>query len=169
MRHGSFVACAAVALAILTSPVGAQTVPPDQSPYPETSVPPAPPPDRARQPAPELPPFIPPPRARIYDHHRTTAHRRATPHHRPTAHNRATAHHRVTAHHVTHSHHPAVHLSKATMRQCHKMTYRQIMRNSSCRALMSQDLAAAERHHATTHHRAKTAHHSTKHHRRHGR
>jgi hypothetical protein len=151
-------------LALLALPVGAQTVPPDQSPYPETSVPPAPPPDRAMpQAAPELPPFIPPPRARIYDHHRTTAH------HRPAPHHRATARRHTTAHQVTREHHPAVHLSKRTMRQCHKMTYRQIMQHSSCRALISQDLAAAERHHATTHHHAKTAHHSTKHHRRRGR
>jgi hypothetical protein len=168
MRHGPFVACAAVALAIFAVPVGAQTVPPDQSPYPETSVPPAPPPDRARQPAPELPPFIPPPRARIYDHHRTTARHRATPHHRATANHRATARRHTTAHQVTRELHPAVHLSKRTMRQCHKMTYRQIMQHSSCRALIRQDLAAAERHHSTAHHHAKTAH-STKHHRRRGR
>ena len=35
-----------------------------------------------------------------------------------------------------------MHFSAKTIRSCHAMTYRQIMRNSSCRAMIKQELAA---------------------------
>lgn len=83
-----------------------------------------------------------------------------------------------------------MHASKKTIRKCHSMTYSQIMRSSSCRALMRQDIAGAEqpRHHAkhdrkaskhdrkSSKHERKTGdtkHETSKHHRttthRHGR
>ena len=37
----------------------------------------------------------------------------------------------------------AMHFSAKTVRSCHAMTYRQIMRSSSCRAMMSQELSAS--------------------------
>jgi len=45
------------------------------------------------------------------------------------------------------------------------MTYKQIMRNGSCRALLRQELNAGERrHHRASHHPAR--HHRSKHRRR---
>jgi hypothetical protein len=65
-----------------------------------------------------------------------------------------------------------VHFSAKTVRSCHAMTYRQIIRNSSCRAMIKQELAAptpthranhkASAHRATHHGTSKTARrHST--------
>jgi hypothetical protein len=46
------------------------------------------------------------------------------------------------------------------------MTYKQIMRYSNCRSLMSQDLKAAERRHHLASHHHHTAHHDAAHHHR---
>jgi hypothetical protein len=157
--------CAAFALGFLTSPVAAQPVPPDES---------AP---QAQQPAPEIQPFpadsepVPPipPMPKARPSHRWVDISKDYPtrsrHHSTRGHHRTSAHHRAVHHRATH--HRAVrrtaHPSRRTIRWCHRMTYTQIMRHSSCRALMKRDLAArAHRHrHASRHH--STAHRSRHH------
>jgi hypothetical protein len=52
-----------------------------------------------------------------------------------------------------------MHFSSKTIRSCHAMTYRQIMRNSSCRAMIKQELAAPDvkpraKHQASAHRKA---------------
>jgi hypothetical protein len=66
-----------------------------------------------------------------------------------------------------------MHVSRRMMRRCHAMSYREIMRSSTCRALIKQDLAASERSHRHSKHRhsakrhqARTRHHSARHHKR---
>jgi hypothetical protein len=149
-------ACAASIF--LTSPLRAQQAPPDQS-IPEQTVPPAQSPPPSSQPASDLPPFAPPPPARLYDNYRPAGHHRTKANHRGTRHRHATAHHQAT--------HRAVHASKRTIRRCHSMTYHQIMRHGSCRALIRQELKAPERtHHHASHHRSARHHRSGHSHRR---
>lgn len=164
-------ACAAFAFAFLPSALAAQQTGPDQS---------------ASQGTPPPPPMPPMPGShdRWVDvgggHHSSRAHSRITTdqhssaiqarHHTSSKQKPATrAHHHATSkeHHATKGHHetkhertPAVHASKRTISRCHKMTYSQIMRESSCRALMKQDLETAESRHAS-HQKAK--HQKSKH------
>lgn len=104
--------------------------------------------------------------------HRATEHRatqhRATRHHEDTerhgtAKHRRKAHDRGTTEHQrrSHEHQQPVHASKRTIRQCHGMSYREIMRHSTCRALIRQDLEAADRAHsqASKRHTKSAAHH----------
>lgn len=166
-------ACAALALALFAAPVAAQ-----QQPAPPQPVAPEQPSPPATEPVP--PPFPPMPSARPSHrwvdmgagrsarHHRSTAsrpHRTAARHHARHGNRDTTkaSHHRSRA-----SHHEAVHASKRTTRMCHDMTYKQIMRHSTCRALMRQDLeSSGHRHHGQSRHRAH--HRKTAKHRRHRR
>ena len=169
MQRIAVLAGAILTLGLLASPLRAQQS--DQStPAAATPLPEA-------QQLPPPPPFPPMPSTRhrwvdVGDRHSSRAHHAAATHH--TA---ASSHHKPTrakTHAAKHSaKHKAKaaapqHFSKRTVRQCHGMSYREIMHHSSCRALMSQELAASSEHHRTKHHAArKTAkHHSAKRHRR---
>ena len=81
---------------------------------------------------------------------------------------RRTHHRRTHASRTAHKARAAMHFSKKTIRSCHGMTYRQIMRHNSCRALMKQELAApAHRHrtsHRAIHHKASANHKIARHH-----
>jgi hypothetical protein len=44
-----------------------------------------------------------------------------------------------------------MHFSAKTVRSCHAMTYRQIMRSSSCRAMIEQELSGAPSHESSHH------------------
>lgn len=147
-----------LALLFLTSPLGAQQAPPDQT-VPDQAVPQSPPP--STQSPTDLPPFIPPPRARLYDNYRTAVHHRAT-HHRVIRHHRRTSRHHATRRHHAARH--AVHFSKRTVRRCHAMAYNQIMRHGSCRVLMKQELlTSTHRHHPASHHSRSARHHRSGH------
>lgn len=156
------IAFACAAFMILASPLRAQQAPPDQSlpTLPEQSLPPAPPPSQSGSELP--PPFIPPPPARVYADHHSRAHHRMTARHRARTHRHVTARHRAT-----HGRHRSIYVSKRTSRQCHRMSYVQIVRHSSCRALMNRDLKAAEhRHSYASRHRRSAHHHRLVHHHR---
>jgi hypothetical protein len=156
-------ACAAVALVMIASPLAAvQTLPeqpqqtgpnqpasPTTQSMPDESQPPAAP---QAGPLPSPPPFPPMPRTRpshrwvdAGDHHATKAHHRAT----------------QTHHRRTQAHQRAAHPSRQTIRGCHSLSYGQIMRRSQCRALIRQDLDAAERRHHRVTHRHRTVRHAT--------
>jgi hypothetical protein len=166
MQRLVFLACAAAAFGIFASPLGAQQSPPQQ-----VNEPAQPPPAPEAEPLPPPPPFPPMPSARPSHRWVDMGDRRAgrTHHHaRSTRHHARSAHHHVARpqHRRTHAHdrsaHKArlAHFSRRTIRSCHAMNYRQIMRHDSCRLLMSQELAArAHRHH----HRA-AAHRARRHH-----
>ena len=74
--------------------------------------------------------------------------------------------HKASASHRTAGKEKATHFSTKTVRSCHAMTYRQIMRSSSCRTMMAQELAAPARRdrksdrasHRTTSHKAAASH-----------
>ena len=157
MRHHLILV--GLAVAMLAAPVGAQQAPV----APVTESVPAAPPEAEQLPPP--PPFPPMPSARpshrwvdVGGHHRSSAkHKaRAVRHHatKAKAHGRRTHAARRAAHKAR-----PLHFSRKTIRQCHAMSYRQIMRHSSCRAMMKQELAAAPKH------KAKARHHSARHHR----
>jgi hypothetical protein len=167
--------CAALSLNVFAAPVAAQQAVPSAAAAPAEQAPPAPEPYSLPPP----PPF--PPMPKTDPHHRwvdTGGHRSSGKRHHTaqTHHRAATAHHsKAKGHHSkararrSTAHQPAVHLSRRTIRQCHAMNYKQIMKHGNCRALMRQELAAADHHRRTTahKHKAKTArHHSTKRHRR---
>ncbi len=165
-RIGLF--CTAFAISALAGPVAAQQFTSDEQPTASEQ-------PQQTQPPP-LPPFPPMP------HHAVRSSRQATPHehypgssehrttsakHHTTTHHKSTyehhpSYHHATSHHTAHEHHHAVHLSKRTIGQCHKMSYKEIMRYPNCRALMMQDLEEHEHRQASKHH--KTSHVSTKHH-----
>lgn len=162
-------ACAVLSFALLASPATAQQSgdsAPASSPAPEPYQLPPP------------PPF--PPMPRTDPHHRwvdTGDHRSSAKSHRATrthkastaqrsktrAHRSKTTAHRskTTAHHSkaraqrAPARPAAVHLSRKTIRQCHAMSYKQIMGHKNCRALMQQELAAADQRHRTTAHKHK--------------
>ena len=169
-----------LALGILVSPAAAQQGPQDQVPPTQQTqwTPDQAPPVPQAEPLPPPPPFPPMPKARprhrwvsLGHEHRSRADHRATSskHHTSRAHHRAASpKHRAGLAHKS-AHRPALHFSKRTVRQCHKMTYKQIMRHSSCRALMTQDLQAAKHrtHHAAHRHKAShRRHHAAKRRRR---
>jgi hypothetical protein len=142
---------------VLTSPLQAQQAPATQQ-IPEQTIPPPEIPPSTQAPT-ELPPFIPPPRARLYDHYRPAGHHRARAHQHRTVHHRRRAHHHVARHH--HASRRVVHLSKRTIRSCHRMTYRQILRHGACRELMKRELRASNRHLYASHRRS--SHHRRAH------
>jgi len=165
-------ACAAFALAMLGSPLGAQDMPvgpvaQSEQPAPDVA-PPAPAPEVEQLPPP--PPFPPMPSARPSHrwvdvggrHASRTRHHARKSHATPSKHRRAHAKHR-TAHKAK-----PMHFSRKTIRSCHGMSYRQIMRHPSCRALMKQELAAPAHRHRATHHKATrhkaSAHNARRHH-----
>lgn len=145
---------------VLASPLSAQQMAPDplapQTTPDQSSQPPLPPEPQA---APEpLPPFRPlppiPPRSSVRaKHHATVTHHRAR--HAPK---KARHAQRVKSHKKA-----AKHLSRRTIRQCHRMTYRQILRNKNCRELMQDSLQQAS---AKRHHRGKHPHKAARRHRR---
>ena len=179
---GKILVCA-LAIGLFAWPLAAQQTPPEQAPPPNQqtgpnepaspglqSMPETPEPQAAPMPAP--PPFPPMPRARPSHrwvnvgsvHHASHARRHTTrAHHRST---RASRRHRHAA-----VHRAPQHFSARTIRQCHRMSYRQIMRHDSCRTLMRRDLAAAaarHRHHTAHRHRRTVhrSHHVSRRHRR---
>ena len=153
------------AFMFLVTPLCAQQAPPGQL-IPEQSVPPSQSPPESQPESDLPPPFVPPPAARVYDYHRPAARHHTNAHHYGSAHHRGTRHARARRH-ATHGHHRAVHPSKRTIRRCHSMTYSQIMRHDSCRALMRQELKASEGgHRHVSHHRHSGHHHRSNHHRR---
>ena len=147
----------------------------------------APPPSSADTPP---PPFPPMPHARPSHrcvntcggqakttHHVTAHHDTAKPRHKDKStrhHASSTSHHRGKAHKEsktkTAARTPALHLSHSAIRRCHKETYGQLMSDSKCRALMSQELKAKEAHHRSARHKSSSKHekkkasHATRHH-----
>ena len=152
------IALACAALMVAVSPLGAQQAPPVDQPGPAQTQP------EVELPPPFIPPAPPPPRR----HYRAATHHHAATHHRRSAQRHPTPRRHVAARrHAAHAHHRAMHLSKRTIRQCHSLSYRQIMRHKYCRALMRQELEAAEhRHRHASHRHRSTHHHSSTHHRR---
>jgi hypothetical protein len=164
MHRVVVLACAALALGMFASPLGAQQAPAQQS-MPEAA---PPPPIPEAQPLPPPPPFPPMPSARPSHRWVDMGGRHAS---RVSSH-AARTHHRAarTQSRRTHARHRAAHkarpahFSRRTIRSCHAMNYRQIMRHSSCRALMSQEIAAtAHRSHRAAHHHRTAAHKARKH------
>lgn len=172
MRRAAFL-CMALAMAVTASPLGAQQTTPDA---PATPAQPAPPPASDLPPpvpksATELPPPFPhyPARApREHDpNYRRSSHRQSASHHHTATRHHATAHHATTrhknrSHHQKASHHAGrQYFSKKTIRQCHGMTYKQIMRHKNCRTMMKQDLQTTAKRPAKRHassHRRTSAH-----------
>jgi hypothetical protein len=149
MERAVILACAALAFGMLGSPLAAQQSAPQAT---------QPPPEA--EPLPPPPPFPPMPSARpshrrvdIGNGHASRVRHRATPTRRTHAHH----------HQAAHKARPAAHFSRKTIRLCHGMNYRQIMRHSDCRTLMSQELATTAHHHATHHHKP-AAHRARQHH-----
>jgi hypothetical protein len=152
-----------LAMAVMASPLVAQQATPDEQAAP-MQAPPPPPASELPPPTPgtstELPPPFPhysarAPREHDPNYHRPTharqhreLHRRGKTHHSgQTRHHRALRHPGKAHHHATHEH-----FSKRTIRQCHGMTYKQIMRHRNCRTMMKQDLEARQHRHRPAHH-----------------
>ena len=173
--HRFALGCAIFAFGILGSPAAAQQAPADQVTTAAAQVPPQP----QAPPLPEPPPF--PPLHKAKPSHRTvnlgndypawsTHHSSKAKRHTASAHkSSSSSRHKTTSarkpakssrRHASKAQ-PAVHLSRKTIRQCHGMSYSQIMKHSACRTLMKQDLAAAEKKHAPRH---KAKHTTTKRH-----
>lgn len=121
--------------------------------------------------------------------HRSTAHHETAKsrHSVKSAHHATSSRHHGTKarkeaerknHKKTRAHEPALHLSHAAIRRCHKEDYRQLMNDGKCRALMAEELKAREPHHRSTRHKSssthkssspkkKTEHRATRHHSKH--
>jgi hypothetical protein len=140
------------------------------------SVPPAPPPPRTHKVATKPPPFPPMPRAepkprwaKAATHSSRTSPKTKTAHKAPSKRQTASAkRHQTASKHKpasskrqtvkskrkqasksTASARPAkLNLSAKTIRQCHGMSYSQIMGHRNCRALMKQELAVADAKHS---------------------
>jgi hypothetical protein len=76
--------------------------------------------------------------------HAQSSHRSKATHHVVKTHHKAKASHRATAHRQA----TRQYFSKRTIRQCHAMSYKQIMAHRYCRTMMKQELAAQPTHHA---------------------
>lgn len=165
------------------SPVAAQQVTPDNQAAPQQPTPPelAPP---VLQNSADLPPPFP--------HYPVRAPREHDPNYHPGRHkvsraqspngSKAAAHHakarkttatrgRAKASHrgKAKAHATRQYFSKRTIRQCHGMTYKQIMAHKNCRTMMQQELAAQPSHHTKsrkTNHSRKSAPARKSHHRR---
>jgi hypothetical protein len=155
------IAGAALAFAILGSPAAAQqtTVPGEVQPAPPAQAEPPP-----------FPPFPPAPSHRWVDmgeHHSRSSHHRGATHHHAAA---RSHHHAARVHHASRRHHESSRFSDRTIHRCHRMTYKLIMRDNLCRAMMTQDIRnhhrhAAHRHRSTYHHASAHRHHSRHRHR----
>jgi hypothetical protein len=167
----------AVASMVVATPLAAQQAMADGQPTPQQQ----PTPDLAPpvpQTSTELPPPFPhyparkprehDPNYRAGKHrvsHAQSSHRsKPAPHQAKASHRGAATH--AKANHRAATHHPATHqyFSKRTIRQCHGMTYKQIMAHRNCRTMMQQELAAKPSHHAKSHKAARKTTH--RHHRR---
>ena len=151
-------ACASLAFGMLASPLAAQEA---AQPVPQAEQLPPPPP------FPPMPSSKPshrwvdvgaPRTSRARSkaspaHHASSAKRN----HKARSSDKARTSHKATASHRSVRRAKPVHFSAKTVRSCHAMTYRQIMRNSSCRAMIKQELAAPAPTHRTSH--KATAHH----------
>ena len=158
------VAFACAAFMLLASPAAAQQTVPGQSAPAQTSSDQTAPVQAPQTDSQLPPPFVPPPPARFYgDRPSRTHHHAAT--HRKAARRATGRYHAAAPRHKTRKSHATAHASKRVIRQCHKMTYNEIIRHSSCRALMKRELETPERahRHAPKHHRASTRHHGSKH------
>jgi hypothetical protein len=169
MRQIGF-ACAAFALGIFATPLMAQQTTPDQPPTEQkglpTSVPPAPPPDRQ----PESPPPFPPMSSRAPHHRFVDMGRHSTSRHHATKSARASnaaAHHKGSHNRreTTHAHrkgtderHAAAPLSKKAQRRCLKLSVSQALRNSSCKAMIQDQLETKNEHHRAAHRHGKDHH-----------
>ena len=96
-------------------------------------------------------------------HHSTSAGR----HSASTHHDRKGADRKTADRKKAKSHEPILHLSRSAIRRCHSESYRQLMNDSKCRALMTDELKAREPHHRAERHKhssskKKTARHSTR-------
>jgi hypothetical protein len=180
MRFG-FHLCAIVGALVLASPVGAQqTAPAQPAPAPQQTTPaePAPPPADMQTTPQSPPPFPPMPRAaprhrwvnagtaRSRHEHRAAAQRQhaAGSKHHATAsrHHAAASRHHAAADRRQRSSAP----DRRASRRCHHLSYRQMLRDSGCRAVVEQDLRASER----SDHRTRTSgHHDVAREHQHGR
>lgn len=98
-----------------------------------------------------------------------TSHKTAVSHKARTSHKASKS--KTAASHRAVREDKVMHFSAKTVRSCHAMSYRQIMRSSSCRAMIKQELAAPAPKHRTSHkasakhkaaaHSKKTRSHST--------
>lgn len=180
--------CASLLLAFFASPVLAQQAVPERSiqlaQQMAQNQPAQPPSTEAQSPptsvAPLPPPFPPMPSSRpshrwvdVGGHHGGRTHHKAAPsrHARKSdlrrsrktreAEDRHSRHHRGRPD-VRRSHKELAkeRPSARTIRRCHGMSYKQIMRSSSCRALMKQDLSGLEHRdrHASRRHKAASRH-----------
>ena len=166
---------ALLAFAIVPSALSAQQATPDQQ-TPATQ--PSPPSSSS---PPPFPPFERAPSHRWVDvgnHHSGSSRHHAVTKHRKTV---TESRHAKTAAESRHKRHerratkeeraqPVV-ASKRTIRRCHNMTYTQIMKESTCRALMKQDIDGGDHRHAhASRHKSRrqqqaTHSHAKKHHR----
>ena len=115
-------------------------------------------------------------RAASARHHAVKQHHDIAPEPKHAAHERREKHeaHETREAHGKHSKHArhesamerpeAVPASKRTIRMCHKLTYTQIMKQSSCRDLMKQDLDSAEQRHSHVSQRGSKHHHASRRH-----
>jgi hypothetical protein len=158
MKRTGILACATLAFCLLASPLAAQEA---AQPVPQAEQLPPPPP------FPPMPSSKPSHRWVDMGGHTSRARSKATParHHaspvksdrKARSSSKARASHKAnkgskaTASHRTVHKEKAMHFSAKTIRSCHAMTYRQIIRNSSCRTMIKQELAAAAPKHRTSH------------------
>ena len=178
--------CASLLLAFFASPVLAQQAVPEHqiqlAQQVAQSQPAQPATTEAQSPptsvAPLPPPFPPMPSSRpshrwvdVGERHAArTHHKAAVTRHTRTSdfrHRKLAAEDRQSRHHrgrsdVRRSHRKLAeeHASPRTIRRCHDLSYRQIMRSSSCRALMKQELSGTEHRdrHASRHHKTASRH-----------
>ena len=154
--------CTALAFGVCASPLAAQQTPPAQQSQPTSPTEPAPPTQQSMPEQTSPPPFPPMPRVRnrwvdVGNHHasHSRSHASHSRSHATRSHERRTH----TSHRERHADRAVSHLSKRTIRSCHRMSYKEIMRESDCRTLMSQELAAAQNRHDRAGHRHKGAAH----------
>jgi hypothetical protein len=162
MRRAALI-CTALTTAMAAAPLAAQQTPPSAPPAHEL----APPVQRTSTEAPPPFPHYPKAKPREHDpnyHPSTRTRSTKTSHHNAkTSHSSKTAHaskasHQAKAKHPTKAQRHATRetFSKRTIRQCHAMSYSQIMSHEHCRTIMKQDLEAhshkaAERHSSAKH------------------
>lgn len=161
-----------IALSVLSTPLKAQQTPTDNR-SPSVGLP-------VRDYVPPPPPPAPHERNRWVDvggsrirtarHHAVKQKQTIKRHHDIVTEPKLHKHAKTTVHEKRskHARHQAVRdlpqaapVSKRTARMCHKLTYKQIMQQSSCRKLIKQDLETAEHRHSLVLHRAsKNYHHA---------
>lgn len=151
-----------IALSVFSTPLKAQQTPADNQ-SPSAGLP-------AREYVPPPLPPAPHQRNRWVDvgGSRTARHHAIKRHHDIAPEPKLHKHEKTRVHekHSKHARHEAVRdlpqaapVSKRMVRMCHKLTYKQIMQQSSCRNLMKQDLETAEHGHSHVLHRDSKHHH----------